>query len=133
MKHGLIGWALVAAVTLFAVLAPSSLAASIPGFTSVSYTATYTDELYGPVTCVGQHQTADAFPGTETTGGRDVWRCRSTTGSPLTNAVPGQTVRKNVGSDYFYFVKGVLVTGTAKEHISATGRSYSAIAYWPWP
>jgi hypothetical protein len=42
-------------------------------------------------------------------------------------------VRKNVGSDYFFFVKGVEVTGTAKERISANGMSYRAVAYYPFP
>ncbi len=132
MRRGLMRAVLLAAFALFGTCTAESLAAP-PGLTSISYTATYTDELYGPVTCVGEHQTSDRFPGTETTGGRDVWRCTSTTGQPLTGAVPRQTVRKNVVSDYFYFVKGVEVIGTAKEHISANGRSYRGIAYYPWP
>jgi hypothetical protein len=131
MKRGLMGAAL-AALALFGTCTAASLAAP-PGLISVPYTASYTDALYGPVTCAGEHQTSDRFPGTETTGGRDVWRCTSTTGAPLTNAVPRQTVRKNVGSDYFFFVKGVEVVGTAKEHISANGLFYRAIAYFPWP
>ncbi|HXB15992.1 MAG TPA: hypothetical protein VNV44_09655 [Solirubrobacteraceae bacterium] len=124
--------ALLAAFALLGIGTADSLAAP-PDLTSIPYTATYTDELYGPVTCVGEHQTSSRFPGTETTGGRDVWRCTSTTGAPLTNAVPRQTVRKNVGSDYFFFVKGIEVIGTAKEHISANGRYYRAVAYYPWP
>jgi hypothetical protein len=132
MKRGLMSGVLLAVLALFGTCTSGALAAPA-GLTSVAYTATYTDELYGPVTCAGEHQTADRFPGSETTGGRDVWRCSSTTGAPLTNAVPRQTVRKNVGSDYFFFVKGVEVVGTAKEHISADGRSYKAVAYCPWP
>src|SRR4051794_38960687 len=132
MKRRVLGAALLAVSALFGTFTSGSLAAP-SGLTSVSYTASYTDELYGPVTCVGEHQTADRFPGTETTGGRDVWRCDSTTGTPLANAVPGQTVRRNVGSDYFFFVKEIEVFGTAKEHISRTGRFYKAVAYWPWP
>jgi hypothetical protein len=134
MRRGLLSSApLLAALAVVGTFTSGSLAAGIAGLTSVKYTAIYTDGLYGPVSCAGQHQTAEAFPGNETTGGRDVWTCRSTTGKPLTNAVPGQLVRKNVGSDYFYFVKHLEVVGTAKERISSTGRSYSAIAYWPWP
>jgi hypothetical protein len=132
MKRRLMTAALLVVLALLAGYTSAALAAPA-GLTSVAYTATYTDSLYGPVTCVGEHQTAVPFPGSETTGGRDLWRCSSTTGAPLTNAVPRQTVRKNVGSDYFYFVKGVEVVGTAKEHISSDGRSYKAVAYWPWP
>jgi hypothetical protein len=132
MKRRLMTAALLAIPALFAGYTSAALAAPA-ALTSVTYTATYTDSLYGPVTCVGEHQTAEPFPGSETTGGRDLWRCSSTTGAPLTNAVPRQTVRKNVGSDYFYFVKGIEVVGTAKEHISSDGRSYKAVAYWPWP
>src|SRR5262249_28257399 len=113
---------------LAALATCNSVAVAAPrGLTSVPYVAVYTDQLYGPVACTGEHQTADKFPGSETTGGRDVWRCSSNTGSPLTNAVPRQTVRRNVGSDYFFFVKGVEVIGTAKEHISANGMSYKGI------
>jgi hypothetical protein len=132
MRRGTIGAALLAAFALPGIFTTASLAAP-PGLTSVPYTASYTDELYGPVSCAGEHQTSTRFPGIETTGGRDVWRCTSTTGAPLTNAVPRQTVRKNVGSDYFFFVKGIEVTGTAKEHISANGMFYRAVAYYPWP
>jgi hypothetical protein len=123
---------LLAGFVLIGTCASGALAAPV-GLMSTPYTATYTDETYGPVTCTGEHQTAQQFPGTETSGGRDVWRCTSTTGSPLTNALPGRTVRKNVGSDYFYFVKGIEVFGTAKEHIAKNGLSYKAVAYWPWP
>ena len=132
MRRGPMGAALLAILALSGTCTAASLAAP-PGLTSVPYTASYTDHLYGPVTCAGEHQTSTRFPGTETTGGRDVWRCTSTTGAPLTNAIPRQTVRKNVGSDYFFFVKGVEVTGTAKERISANGMSYRAVAYYPWP
>jgi hypothetical protein len=132
MKRGLFAAVLLAVFALFGTCTSASFGAP-RGLTSVTYTAAYTDVVYGPVSCVGDHQTADRFPGTETTGGRDVWRCSSTSGAPLTNAVPRQTVRKNVGSDYFYFVKGIEVFGTATEHISADGRSYRAVAYWPWP
>jgi hypothetical protein len=132
MLRGLTGASLAASIALLGVFAPGAWA--VPrGLTSTPYTASYEDELYGPVTCTGEHQTAEKFPGDETAGGRDVWRCTSTTGAPLENAVPRQTVRKNVGSDYFYFVKGVVVSGTAKERISGNGFSYKAIAYYPWP
>jgi hypothetical protein len=132
MRRALMGAVVPALLGLFGMSTAAAVAAP-PGLTSVPYTATYTDELYGPVTCVGEHQTSERFPGTETTGGRDVWKCTSTTGAPLANAVPRETVRKNVASDYFYFVKGLVVTGTAKERISANGRSYRAVAYYPWP
>ncbi len=110
--------------------------------TSVEYTATYTDERFGPVVCTGRHQTNSVkYPGTETSGGRDVFTCKSTvlapngrTRMPLTGATPEEILTWGPGtwaSDYFAVTFSLVVldtNGTGK--VNATGKSYHAVIYY---
>jgi hypothetical protein len=57
------------------------------------------EAYYGAVKCKGTHQVNEkkGYPGTETQGGRDVERCKSTTGKPLVGLAPGETVLLGMG------------------------------------
>jgi hypothetical protein len=98
----------------------------------VHYTASYTDILFGLVACSGNHQTSKKYPGTAGAGGRDKFKCASTTGLPLTNVTPGApVVFEEWASDYFALegfgqVLATSISGTA----SGSGKSFKAIAYY---
>jgi len=129
-RSRLISATLLGTLAVSGVFASVSTAARFPK-TVIPYTATYTDQRFGPVTCEGKHETARAYQGTETSGGRDVCKCRSTTGKPLTNAVPGEYLSEvSVASDYFYYVKGLEVDGHADMVVNAKATGYSAVGYW---
>jgi hypothetical protein len=98
----------------------------------------YEDAKFGPIECSGKHQTnaKRGYPGNETEGGRDVFTCKSTTGAPILTTEGHGTPVSFAGwnSDYFYYVKGVVVEDssiTGKSH--GKGQSFKAIAYYPAP
>jgi hypothetical protein len=109
--------------------------------TSTPYEAEYNDPIAGPIKCVGKHQTSEkkGYPGNETEGGRDKFKCTSTTGLPLTGVAPGETGvtlglpgASGWDSDYFYFVKGGLVVAATSftYKVSHKGTSFKAVAYY---
>jgi hypothetical protein len=119
--------------------------------TSVAhYTVSYNDPNLGPVTCTGVHQSGKNFPGSTAitgpgpsgpyipgsgTGGQDSFTCTSTSGLPLTNLLPGQslTLANLPGGGWasdFAPLQGELAssfTGT----VSSDGFSYTAVATYP--
>jgi hypothetical protein len=96
------------------------------------YSSAYTD-IFGPVNCVGVHQTGKNFPGGATSGGQDSFTCTSTTGLPLTGgASPGLVVPLPVGgwvSDYFFRAFGTVVLNTIPSSliVSSDVFSYSGV------
>jgi hypothetical protein len=101
------------------------------GVSTVKYTAVYTDRFYGPVSCTGVHQTGKNFG----LYGQDSFTCTSTTGGPLPNVSPGQslTLATTNGwfSDYYYFAVSpatVLFATSLTGTVSLDGESYTAVA-----
>lgn len=85
------------------------------------YAVNYTDGFFGPVRCAGIDQ---AKPGKAT---QDNFTCTSTSGNPLTNVAPGQTINWGPGmwlSDYDPSNLDTTFTAT----VSADGMSYTAVA-----
>ncbi len=104
--------------------------------TKVRYEATYTDEKFGPVICKGTHITSATYPGTATTGGEDKFRCKSTTGKPVTYGKPGEVLPENFtewASDYFNNLGHFVLARSLNITISANGKSYKGIAIYPSP
>jgi hypothetical protein len=131
--------------------------AASPERTSTPFTASYTDPLVGPVTCAGRHETnSKMFPGTETSGGRDTETCKSSVKkTPLTLVSPDETggYTSPTGTDE----AGVFATRTGRicengsfqgwnsdyaplngkratsytYTVSANGKSYKLVAYYP--
>jgi hypothetical protein len=98
----------------------------------------YTDAKFGPIECSGKHETnaKKGYAGNETEGGRDVFTCKSTTSEPILTTEGHGTAVSFAGwnSDYFYYVKGVVVEDssiTGKSH--GRGQSFKATAYYPAP
>jgi hypothetical protein len=100
-------------------------------------------EFYGPgmVHCVGHHQVNEkrGYGGTETSGGRDVEKCKTVSGQPFEKLTGGETREgefpgpANIWeSDYFLFVKGVsgVRTHDMKLTVSANDRSFRIVAYY---
>jgi hypothetical protein len=95
---------MMVAVTAAALAIPSSALASASGISQSTggvgtaqggknnqtqqYKALYTDPFFGPVSCTGVHQTGK----NTTTLGQDSFTCTSTSGSPLTNVYPGESI-----------------------------------------
>jgi len=101
---------------------------------SIPYTVSYTDELFGPVKCKGRHVSNKENPGTETSGGKDVFSCNSTTGKQLTNVTPGQVLNpwpaSGWNSDYFA-LKGLAVAAISiTGQVGPQGRGYKAVAIY---
>jgi hypothetical protein len=101
------------------------------GVSTVKYRAAYSDRFFGPVSCAGVHQTGKNFG----PYGQDGWTCTSTSGSPLPNVSPGQslTLATTNGwySDYYYFVVSpstVVVATSFTATVSSDGESYTAVA-----
>jgi hypothetical protein len=133
-------WAALAAALAALSLSATALADTPPstdggsqgkGVSTVKYRAAYTDRFFGPVSCTGVHQTGKNFG----PYGQDSYTCTSTTGSPLPNVSPGEslTLATSNGwySDYYYFavspatiVFAAAFTGT----VSDDGESYTAVA-----
>jgi hypothetical protein len=93
--------------------------ASGNGTQNSHYTATYSDPLFGSVTCTGNHQVK------KNQQPQDIFTCTSTTGFALTNSTPGQAVNAPWGwySDY----DGTYTTNLSGT-VSADGMSYTAVA-----
>ena len=131
--------------------------AAPPVHSSTPFTASYTDPLLGPVTCVGRHDTnSKLFPGTETSGGRDTETCKSSVSKGhLTLVAPSETggYTSPAGTDEngrFETRSGALCENgsylgwnsdyaplngqraTSYNYtVSASGRSYKLVAYYP--
>ncbi|HYM54227.1 MAG TPA: hypothetical protein VES97_02610, partial [Solirubrobacteraceae bacterium] len=106
--------------------------------TSIPFETEYNAEgYYGAVKCKGKHQTNErkGYPGNETEGGRDVERCKSTTGKPLVGLTPGETVTlggwfpgsSGWASDY----NGQAASGI-EYTVSGAGKSFRLVAYYPF-
>jgi hypothetical protein len=127
--------ALCAALALSVVMVVPAAALSNNGVhTTVAYSVSYTDAIWGPVTCTGTHQYGKQWPGTTTTGGRDSFTCTSTSGLPVTGAAAGQVYTYAVGgwaSDYAP-LNGATNTIAFTVTVSLDGMSYSGVAaYYP--
>jgi len=101
------------------------------GVSTVKYSAVYTDYFYGPVSCTGVHQAGKNFG----EYGQDSFTCTSTTGGPLPNVSPGEslTLATSNGwfSDYSFFVASpgtVLYASSFTGTVSLDGESYTAVA-----
>ena len=129
----------IAAVTAaFLLLSATVVVAASPdgrGTTTVRYeSAIYEDFVLGAtVQCTGIHQYGPRWPGDATSGGRDVYRCRSLSG-PFANVSHDDGFVYDTGqwvSDYFYDYQGgifVFNTRPVTLHISGDNLSYRAIA-----
>jgi hypothetical protein len=111
-------------------------AAHVP---NVSFATEYNAEgYYGAVKCKGKHETNAAlgYPGTETEGGRDVERCRSTTGKPLVGLMPDETVE--LGKGWFPGSSGWnsdydgQAASEIEYKVSANAKSFKLVAYYPF-
>ena len=104
------------------------------GTATVKYRVAYFDlAFFRGLDCKGVHQTGKNFPGDETSGGRDNFTCVSTTGDPVPNLTPGQslTLADIPGwySDYFSSVYALSVPATRFDgRVSSDGFSFSATA-----
>jgi hypothetical protein len=125
--------ALCAALALSVVLVvPAAAATNKGGNNTVAYSVSYTDAIWGPVTCTGTHQYGKQWPGTATTGGRDSFTCTSTSGLPVTGAAAGQVYTYAVGgwaSDYPPLA-GATNTFAFTVTVSLDGLSYSGVALY---
>jgi hypothetical protein len=126
--------AAVMVVMTVSLSATAVLAASPSGHrtTIIPYSATYYDPLYGAmVECDGVHLYGPKWPGDATSGGRDVFICRSLSG-PFLYLHGGQVFEIPAGgwgSDYFYFTIGILVSNTKPftVRVSPNNRWYFAV------
>lgn len=98
--------------------------------TTTQYKSTYTDPLFGPVSCSGVHQV-----GKNTSAlGQDSFTCSSTTGAPITNPDVLATIAANPGGGYwwqsdFYVLQGESVRAVTFTYtLSPDGLSYSVVA-----
>ena len=133
--------ALRVALVVLAVLAQSATVAvgASPdgnGTTTIRFQSTeYFDFVLGAtVVCNGIHQYGPRWPGDATSGGRDVYRCRSLSG-PFTNVSHDEGFVYPTGgwfSDYMALYQGVFVINTSPItlHISGDNLSYHAIALY---
>jgi hypothetical protein len=86
------------------------------------YKATYTDPVYGPVSCSGTHHAA-----TKTTLAFDSFTCKSTNGT-LQGVTPGQAISLPSGYWWTSDFNGTSTTYKLSGTVSADGTSYTAIA-----
>src|SRR5215212_1781749 len=106
VTRALLIFAAVAALLLQTVGAAAAASPSGNGTTTVRYqSAEYFDFVLGAtVSCTGIHQYGPAWPGDATSGGRDVYRCRSLSG-PFANVSHAEGFTYAAGelvSDYFF-------------------------------
>jgi hypothetical protein len=109
-----------------------------PEKTAIPYTASYIDERFGPVECIGVHQTNSVkYPGTETSGGRDKFKCKSTVAKTLlTGTSPEEVLTfgpsgQAWNSDYFAVAFSLAVPAISGTGLtSKNGKAYSAIIYY---
>ncbi|MCW3030031.1 MAG: hypothetical protein JWM66_164 [Solirubrobacterales bacterium] len=106
---------------------------------SVEYTAAYTDSRFGPIECTGKHQTNSLkFPGTASSGGRDIFTCKSTEFSgakrlPLQGVAPEEALTWGEGawaSDYFNSIGYYVVDVSGSGKVSKTGKTFHAVMYY---
>jgi hypothetical protein len=140
----------VLVVTALGFSVTTGVAASSGTGTSVAhYTATYTDNFFGPVTCTGVHQSGKNFGGTPITGsgttshpysptsgtgGQDSFTCTSTTGLPLTNVTPGESLSLATfccGWNSDFGPLGGEAASSFTGTVSGSGFSYTAVATYP--
>jgi hypothetical protein len=116
-------------VTALAFSVTTGVAASASKVTVAHYNVRYTDQVVGPVDCIGIHKSGGKYGGTAGipgTGGQDSFTCTSTTGSPLTGVTPNEAYPLAVNtwaSDY----NGALNTIATTLTVSADGFSYSGV------
>jgi hypothetical protein len=130
--------ALCAALALSDVMMVPAAAANPPttnkgANTTIAYNVSYADPYFGPVSCTGVRQYGKNWPGTATTGGRDSFTCTSTSGLPLTNLTPNESMSLTGTSGWvvpygwtgdFIPVAATTFTGT----VSSDGFSCTAVA-----
>jgi hypothetical protein len=106
---------------------PGNVTGTVPGSTQgaknnqvTQYKAAYSDYFFGGVSCSGTHHAT-------ATGSFDSFTCTSTTGKPLTNVAPNQSLSLATfggwNSDYDA-QPATIFTGT----VSPNGMSYTAVA-----
>lgn len=127
----------VGALVLQAAGATSAASPSGNGTTTIRYqSAEYFDFVLGAtVVCEGIHQYGPKWPGDATSGGRDVYRCRSLSG-PFANVSHAEGFTYEAGvwvSDYFYDHQGGIFVPTTQPtvlRISGDNLSYHAISVY---
>jgi len=141
MKKRIIGLAvvIVAALSMSSVAFASSspIAGSNSGVgtpqggknnQTIQYRLAYTDPFFGPVACTGVHQTGK----NTTLLGNDSFTCTSTSGSPLTNVYPGESISlatiSGWISDYYSQLGSTVYATTFTGTVSSDGFSYTAVA-----
>jgi hypothetical protein len=95
------------------------------GTKTFKYTSSYTDPVFGLVTCTGVHQDKQSWGQTQ-----DSFTCTAQpAGTPLQNLVPSQTFTVGWYSDYYALNSGPLVLAlTFNGVVSADGFSFTAVA-----
>jgi|SRR5215468_1544725 len=91
------------------------------------YTSSYTDPVFGPVTCTGVHQTGKNFG----YWGQDSFTCTAQpAGAVLPNVSSNQTITVGFGGWYsdYYFLLNQFVLGALNGVVSSDGTSYTAVA-----
>ncbi len=98
--------------------------------------------FYGPVHCTGKHLTNEkkGYPGTAGpggTGGKDIEKCKSTTGEPLLGMAPGEhKVGPPIegegawGSDWD---ANAITTTNFEYTVNPKGTAFKLIAIYPFP
>jgi hypothetical protein len=109
------------------------------GTTTIRYQSSeYFDFVLGAtVVCNGIHQYGPRWPGDATSGGRDVYRCRSLSGpfTDVSHTPQGFEYPTTWLSDYFFDHQGVFVPNTQPVIVRIAGNnlSYHATAYYAEP
>lgn len=134
--------ALVAAMSLIAVTAAIASAHAVK--TKQPFTIQYASSAVtseGEVVCKGFHETnSELFPGSETEGGRDKEKCRSTThmrftaltGGEESSTFPGTTAYE---SDWFYLKgeRGATIESTKMRFaVKASDKTFTLLIYFPF-
>jgi len=102
------------------------------------FTGLKAGEWYGPVECKGKHESNEkkGYPGTETSGGRDVEKCKSTTGKALELVTPGEHVALGgefPGASGWDSDDPALANLESKDieyTVAANGKSFKLVAYY---
>ena len=137
LRRAVLGLAAIVALLVQPVSAVSAASPSGQGTTSIKYvSAEYFDFVLGAtVICKGIHQYGPAWPGDATSGGRDVYRCRSQSG-PFTNVSHADGFVYEAGqwvSDYFFDHQGGIFVFTTRPtvlRIAGDNLSYHAISVY---
>ena len=139
---------LIAALAILGVFSSGAMAASTHARATLgagkrlnrhqvktAYTATYTDEKWGPVVCKGVHIVSTQYPGTATTGGADKFKCKSTTHKPVTFGGPGEVLMNPTpwASDYFNLSGHFVLAKSLVITMAANVKSYTGLAVYPSP